>query len=179
MNENYNGQNPYVDMGKHVLLLFFTFGIYLFIWIYKTSIYLNDVDRENYRDPVTSLLLCMFVPFYSIYWYYITAKRIEKLISSEENVSADFSTIILILGIFVSIAVPILLQSKLNTLSPLPANAYSHSSHAAHVNSSSMVNSEKKAIEEIRAYKELLDLGAISQEEFDEKKKEIFSKKGR
>ncbi|MBQ2828253.1 MAG: SHOCT domain-containing protein [Clostridia bacterium] len=121
----------------------------------------------------------MFVPFYSVYWYYITAKRIEKLISSEENVSADFSTIILILGIFVSIAVPILLQSKLNTLSPLPANAYSHSSHAAHVNSSSMVNSEKKAIEEIRAYKELLDLGAISQEEFDEKKKEIFSKKGR
>ncbi len=176
MNENYTQPNPYVDMAKHVLLLFFTFGIYLFIWIYKTSIYLNEVDRENYRDPITSLLLCIFVPFYSVYWYYTSAKRIEKLMSADGNVPADFSTIILILGIFVGIAVPILLQSKLNALSPQHVNAYNYSSRAASINSNGTVNSEKKAIEDIKAYKELLDLGAISQEEFDAKKKEILAK---
>lgn len=179
MNENYTQSNPYVDMGKHVLLLFFTFGIYLFIWVYKTSIYLNEVDSENGKDPVTNLLLCMFVPFYVVYWYYTTAKRLEKIMGSQNGANGDFATLILILGIFVSIAVPILLQSKINTLAPQPVNSgHASGGNFAPSSGAPAVYNEKKAIEEIRSYKELLDLGAISQEEFEEKKKEILAKRG-
>ena len=37
------------------------------------------------------------------------------------------------------------------------------------------VNSQKSPIEEVKALKELLDMGAITQEEFDKKKKELLN----
>ena len=64
----------YVSIGKHVCLLLFTFGIWQLIWIYKTTKFTNLVTDEPARDPATKLLLCMFIPFYQIYWYYKNAK---------------------------------------------------------------------------------------------------------
>ena len=60
--------SAYCSMVKHVFLLLFTFGIWYFIWIYRTTRYLNRVEGEEYRNPTYKLLLCMFVPFYLIYW---------------------------------------------------------------------------------------------------------------
>ncbi|MBR4240853.1 MAG: SHOCT domain-containing protein, partial [Eubacterium sp.] len=36
------------------------------------------------------------------------------------------------------------------------------------------INCQKKSIDDIYKYKELLDMGAITQEEFDQKKKELL-----
>ena len=69
----------YCDMLKHVLLLLFTFGIWQFIWIYRTTEFLNRTPNEPPRSGVSQLLLCMFVPFYIIYWVYASCKRIDKL----------------------------------------------------------------------------------------------------
>ena len=105
----------YVSMGKHVCLLLFTFGIWLLIWIYKVTKFSNFVTDEPASNPVTKLLLCLFVPFYQIYWTYKTATRIDKIAKAQGKLS-DLATVCLILAIFVPIIPPILMQDKINQI---------------------------------------------------------------
>lgn len=109
--------DPSVQIGLfgHVLLLLFTCGIWHLIWIYRTTRYLNCVEDEPYRNPATKLLLCLFVPFYSIYWVYKSAQRIDKLADTVDIVS-DLAVVCLILEIFVPLIPPILMQDKINKI---------------------------------------------------------------
>ena len=113
----------YIDMVKHVLLLLFTFGIWLLIWIYRTTEYTNRVRDEERRDPTGKLLLCMFVPFYLIYWTYKTAQRIDKL-SVERGLPGDSATLMLVLEIVFSILPPIMMQDKINKIASAPAGSF-------------------------------------------------------
>ena len=106
----------YIPMVKHVLLMLFLGGIWLYVWIYKTTKFLNNAPEMEYRNPTTKLLLCMFVPFYYLYWVYQSAKRIDR-ISAEQGVPSDSATTNLILAIFIGIVPPILMQSKINAMS--------------------------------------------------------------
>ncbi len=153
----------YYSLGKHVLLLLFTCGVWMYIWIYKTTKHTNAVKGEDYRNPTNKLLLCLFVPFYSIYWTYKTAQRIDKM-ANEKGISSDMSTLCLILAIFVPIIPPILLQDKLNAI------ATADPSHVAKPDSAS----ELGVADELKKYKELLDSDVITQEEFDAKKKQLL-----
>ncbi len=124
----------YCDMTKHVLLLLFTFGIWQYLWIYRTTEYLNAAFDDQKRNLATKLLLCMFVPFYYIYWVYQSAKRIDAL-ARQNGVASDISTVSTVLAIFIGFVPPILMQSKLNQIcaskgypayaaSPAPQPAY-------------------------------------------------------
>lgn len=104
-----------IGLFAHVLLLLFTCGIWYLIWIYRTTRYLNCLEDEEYRNPGTKLLLCMFVPFYSIYWVYKSAQRIDKLAMTVDVVS-DLTVVCLILEIFVPLIPPILMQDKINKI---------------------------------------------------------------
>ena len=106
-------REAFCGMVKHVLLLIFTFGIWNLIWIYRTTGYLNAVEGEPVRNPVTKLLLCMFVPFYSIYWTYKSAQRIDRL-AKLQGISSECATLCLILAIFLPIIAPIIMQDKIN-----------------------------------------------------------------
>ena len=157
----------YCDLVKHILLLLFTFGIWYFVWIYRMTGYLNCVEDEPPRDPTKKLLLCIFVPFYSIYWVYRSAQRIDKL-AAEKGVASDLSTLCLILAIFVGIIPPILMQEKINTIIK---------AEDAPVRQQTPAQAPKAALgtaEELKTYKELLDSGVITQEEFDSKKKQLL-----
>ena len=57
----------------------------------------------------------MLVPFYSIYWVYKTAQRIDKLAATVDVVS-DLTVVCLILEIFVPLIPPILMQDKINKI---------------------------------------------------------------
>ena len=103
----------FVSLGKHICLLLFTFGIWYLIWIYKATKYSNLVKDEQERKPSTALLLYIFVPFYSVYWTYKTAQRIDK-IAKTRNVQSDIATLCLVLAIFVPILPPIFMQDKIN-----------------------------------------------------------------
>lgn len=104
-----------IGLFAHVLLLLFTCGIWHLIWIYRTTGYLNGVPGEPYRNPGTKLLLCMLIPFYSIYWVYQSAQRIDKLAKSLD-VTSDLAVVCLILEIFVPLIPPILMQDKINKI---------------------------------------------------------------
>lgn len=102
-------------MTKHILLLAFTFGIYNLVWIYKTTQGINALHKDYDKDELSKVILCAFVPFYQIYWFYSEAKKVEKLFYEENKNTASFAVTTLILAIFFPFfGAAILLQSKLN-----------------------------------------------------------------
>ena len=105
----------YVGIVKHILLTLFTFGIYDCIWVYKTTENLNLEGVTEIHSGAKKLLLCVFVPFYRIYWFYAQAKRLENLMKHKGTLTSDFAIVTLVLAIFVPIvAASALLQVKIN-----------------------------------------------------------------
>ena len=159
--------NGYTEILTHVLLLVFTFGIYHLYWIYKTTQFLNE-RSGNKRNETAELLLSMFIPFYIIYWYYKTAEILDSVDTAHPN--KDFKTLILIFAIVVAVVAAIMIQDRINKMVGEP-NAPVQPQAAGGV----MPEYEQSAIDEVKKYKELLDMGAITQEEFDAKKKELLN----
>ena len=151
----------YCGLGKHILLLLFTCGIWYLIWTYRTTKYLNKTPNAEYYNPTSKLLLCMFVPFYSIYWFYRHGQRIDSFTKSKGLHNSDMATLCLILGIFIPIVACIIMQDKINTL-------------CTSKNFNTIPQKQQKTAEELKKYKELLDSGIITQEEFDAKKKQLL-----
>lgn len=158
----------YKSLVPHVLLLLFTCGIYYLVWIYRTTDSLNACKNEEYRNPVNKLLLCMFVPFYSIYWTYKSAHRIDML-GYEKGILGETATLSLILSLFIPILPPILMQSKLNSVimadsaSPAVATAMQYAARPV-----------DNGYNDLEKLKELYDKGIITEEEFTEKKKQVL-----
>lgn len=199
----------YCDLVKHILLLVFTFGIWSYIWIYRTTRYLNCVEDEQPRDPTSQLLLCMFVPFYAIFWIYQSAQRIDKL-AARKGIPSDITMLCLILAIFVGIVPLIMMQDKMNAIvtagnrpqaatgtSPVQETVYAapvqQPVYTAPVPQESVrtepvytepvyqepVRTATRSIspeivQELRLYKELMDMDIITKEEFEEKKKQLL-----
>lgn len=164
----------YCGMAKHILLILFTFGIWPLIWVYRMTRYTNAVKDEPERNPTTKLLLCMFIPFYSIYWTYKTAQRIDKL-AAAKRVPSDIATLCLILEFFIPIVPMILMQDKLNSVVtarsvPPQAPQYSQPQEAAYA----QPQTASSVADELKTYKDLLDSGVLTQEEFDAKKKQLL-----
>ena len=154
----------YISLGKHVILCLFTFGIWNWVWIYKTTAYLNRTPNEERYDPVSKLLLCMFVPFYSIYWYYRHGGRIDKLSRSKNMEQSDMATMCLILGIFIPLVACILMQDRINSLCTARNTSGNFSAS----------QQDEKRYENIKQLKELFDSGTITEEEFVAKKKQLL-----
>ena len=157
----------YCDMTKHILLLVFIGWIWQYIWIYRTTDYLNKTPNEEKRDPITKLLLCMFVPFYYIYWIYQSARRIE-IMAKEKHIDSDIVTLSVVLSLFIGIVPPIIMQSKLNQI----CKSENKVATVKNVEQKAEINSDKT--DEIRNYKKLLDDGIITEEEFEAKKKQLL-----
>ena len=106
----------YCSIGKHILLLLFTFGIWPLIWIYRITNYLNKAPNAPIYTPTNQLLLCIFVPFYQIYWLYKHGQKIDNLAKSQNINTSDMATICLILGIFIPVVAYIIMQDRINTI---------------------------------------------------------------
>ena len=106
----------YCSMVKHILLCLFTFGIWYLIWIYRTTQFLNNAEGAEQHNPLFKLLLCLFVPFYQIYWFYKQGQRIDSF-SKQRNLNhSDMATLCLLLGIFIPIVACILMQDRINAI---------------------------------------------------------------
>ena len=105
----------FMSMGIFVVLWIFTFGIGYMFWVHKMTKYLNRVPGEKPLEPVAQCLLCGFVPFYSIYWFYVHGQKLEAhLKANGEN--ENIATLCLILGIFCPFAGAIIMQDHCNKL---------------------------------------------------------------
>lgn len=153
--------DAYCSLGKHIVLCLFTFGIWYLIWIYRTTKYLNKAPNSQQYNPTNKLLLCMFVPFYQIYWFYKHGQRIDNLSRQKNLNNADMATLCLILGIFIPIVACFLMQDRINTICTSKETA----DNPGTANTVAL---------NLKEYKELLDSGIITEEEFDAKKKQIL-----
>lgn len=105
-------QNLYINMVLHVLLSFFTFGIYNLYWVYKMSEYINEEKKGDGMSAVANVLLGLFIPPYLIYWTWRYSKDLNFILGSEENDTVILQTILTAIGLFV---VPvIMMQNKIN-----------------------------------------------------------------
>lgn len=149
----------YISLGKHIVLCLFTFGIWYLIWIHRTTAFLNRTPNAEQHNPTSKLLLFMFVPFYSIYWFYKQGQRIDMLSKSKNLNHSDMATTCLVLGIFIPIVACILMQDRINNICQAKAN---------------INNNTEKELENLQQLKKLLDSGILTQAEFDAKKKQLL-----
>ena len=97
---------------KHILLLLFTFGIWSYIWVYRTTEFLNRTDREQQSGGM-QVLLCILVPFYTVYWYYKNAQRIDRF-AAANGVYSNLETPCLVCSLLLGGAAAVLMQEKIN-----------------------------------------------------------------
>lgn len=108
----------YCNMALHILLLLFSCGIWYWIWNYRMTRDTNAVRDEAERNPVTKLLLCMFIPFYGIYWTYKTAQRIDKM-AWDRNIPSSTAALCLIMEFFLPIVPPIVMPDDLRDIADI------------------------------------------------------------
>ena len=171
----------YVDLMSCALLLIFTLGIYYLVWVYRTTRYLNRVEGAPYRNPTTKLLLCMFIPFYGIYWTYQSAQRVDALARSR-GIYSELTSPCVLLSIFIGIVPPLLMQNTINAVSQTEApgaaapGAEEPQPTPAPAAVPAAGQGEEDVIEALKRYKELLDQGVITQEDFDRKKAQLLGR---
>ena len=108
----------YQDMVKFVVLCFVTFGIWYYIWIYKTVKNLELGGKS--KDAGLELVLVMFVPFYYIYWLYKASKSLDEQLKAYGSKADDVVVITLVLSLLVGSTIGgIYLQYKINELARL------------------------------------------------------------
>lgn len=96
------------------------------------------------------------------------AQRVDKM-AAAKGVSSDMTTLCLILAIFVAIIPPILLQDVMNKIATADDIQPVSNQKVADVKETKIDTAD-----ELKKFKELLDSGVITQEEFDAKKKQLL-----
>lgn len=71
----------YVRLWVFIILYVITFGIYMWFWVYKTVGLFNKKTGST-DGQVQQLLLCAFVPFYTLYWLYKYTNLFSKYSAS-------------------------------------------------------------------------------------------------
>ena len=111
------GQEPegYYSVARHLALTIFTFGLWYVVWVWHTTRHLNKVDNFEKRGPTAALLLCLFLPFYSVYWNYASAQRTDRL-AKQNGVESKLDVLCLVLGLVIGFLPSILMQEKFNRI---------------------------------------------------------------
>lgn len=115
-----SGGDGYIGMIKLLLLNFITLGIYQFFWIHRTTRYLNRVEGEPQQKPGTQVLACLFILFYTVYWIYKNAQRLD-ILAHEYNIHRNLAIVCLAFAPFFPIVSIIVMQDRINTISMLDA----------------------------------------------------------
>lgn len=147
-------EKGYVEIWKLILLSAITCGIYYLIWIKKTTELTNKAGEE--RSSGKELVLCFFIPLYTMYWKYTTFKRLLKM-ADANGVEHDEP----IFYSFMSLLGPVALVHMQNLINEIAKGNRAGSSAG-------------NAADKVREYKRLLDAGAITKDEFEAKKAELF-----
>lgn len=175
-----------------ILLSFFTFGIYLIYWKYtlckKVRAWCGE--PEECGGETACLVL---VPFYSLYWMYTRGKKIWEASQARGFYAQDNSVVYLLLDLFgLGLVAYGLMQNEFNKIAgccggqgapgaftpsvpngpavPQPAVPQP----AAPVKEAPPV--EKTVEERLAELRSLLDKGLITQEEFEDKRRDILEK---
>ncbi len=104
----------YNGIGKHIFLSLITVGIWQLLWVYNVTKNLNKASCDN-RKPLAELLLCMFLPFYYIYWVYKTAE-ITAVYGADHGQQFKIDIVCLAFTFVCPLVPSILIQDKINRI---------------------------------------------------------------
>ena len=99
-----------------ILLSIITFGIYGIYWLYLLVKNTRSIQKNT--TSCTGEMLCLiFVPFYSLYWWYTRGEKVKQEFSQHNYASTGNGIVYLILAIFgLSIVSMAIMQSDFNSL---------------------------------------------------------------
>ncbi|QSX06463.1 DUF4234 domain-containing protein [Sedimentibacter sp. zth1] len=168
------------DVAVCILLSLVTFGIYFIIWLYSIIKKIKLLNKDQ-TDCLGELLLCIFVPFYFVYWFYIRAKELSNVAAKQNIQIKDNGTLYLILTLFgLGIISCSLMQNDLNVISLRlktentdfnnPNTAYSQ-----HLKAQNEFY-QKDPVERLKEIALLKEQCIITEEEYESKKRELLGK---
>lgn len=104
------------SIGKCILLSIITFGIYGIYWNYLLVENTRSIQKNT--DSCTKEMLCLiFVPFYSLYWWYTRGQKINQDFRKHNYDSMSNGVVYLILTFFgLSIVSMAIMQNDFNSL---------------------------------------------------------------
>lgn len=99
-----------------ILLSIITFGIYGIYWLYLLVKNTRSIQKNT--TSCTGEMLCLiFVPFYSLYWWYTRGEKVKQEFSQHNYASTGNGIVYLIFAIFgFSIVSMAIMQSDFNSL---------------------------------------------------------------
>ena len=113
----YNDSNGRLNMWAHGFISILVGGLWNWLWIGNATEFLNNGQNEEHRIPVSEMLLCAFVPFYSIYWYYEHASRADWMKKCYGMDERDLCRpLFIICAIFMPSVASIILQYRINKI---------------------------------------------------------------
>ena len=115
------------NIGTSILLSIVTFGIYLIYWEYLLVKNVRAIKKDN--SSCTGEMLCLiFVPFYSIYWWFTRGKLVKDEFASHGYTATGNEIAYLVLGLFGLVIVSMaIMQNDFNSLPSEVADASTQS----------------------------------------------------
>ena len=104
------------SIGVCILLSIITLGIYEIYWLYLLVKNIRSIQKNT--TSCTKEMLCLiFVPFYSLYWWYTRGEKVKQEFSQHNYASTGNGIVYLIFAIFgLSIVSMAIMQSDFNSL---------------------------------------------------------------
>jgi len=169
-----NKNNPSnTNIALNIILSIVTFGIYFYVWIYKIAKTLKNVN-PNSQDPAVSVILAIFVPFYTIYWLYKISSDMNDLYQKRNGQEAISVILIVLFSVFsLSLISLVLIEDSLSTSVLKMKNGDPIFVKPTQSNSPTNTNDIFKQIELLS---ELYKKGAISEQEYLNKKEELLKR---
>lgn len=173
-----------------IVLSIVTCGIYGLVWKYQLCRKIRILNGES-TDCVGEYLCLILVPFYFLYWYYTRGQKLYQGMKEVGAPASDNSVVNLVLALFgFSIVSDALIQNDLNKAAsvlqvrsrtvPVEAeNSVSTSGEEAvqeEAPSEDKTAPAAKNIALLQQLAELHDKGILSDEEFEEKKKDLLDR---
>lgn len=87
------------SLGKLIVLSILTLGIYGLVWQYRLTRSVCSMSDER-ESTTTEYLLCLFIPFYSLYWYYKRGKSFAEGAQSRGYDAEDKGLLYLLVAFF-------------------------------------------------------------------------------
>lgn len=116
--DGYDAENVetyhYISMNKHLVLLFFIFPVWFLVWVHRTVKAINEIKGEYDKYKPGTETLKMLIPFYSLYWFYVQAKRLEEEFNKCGVDECGMGTVAVVADFLTNCGGTIYLQDKIN-----------------------------------------------------------------
>lgn len=106
---------PHKELAIHVILVALLGVLWLWPWIYQTGYNLKQLSKEYRRTPAGQLLLFIFIPFYSQYWFYKSGQIISDY-AQRRGLQVYIGGLCCILSMFSAPIASIVMQMEMNKI---------------------------------------------------------------